>query len=117
MPNIRPLVLALSEGTSWGWVSLPTLGCFAISIAGAFGFVYVERRAEAPLVDRMAVEAAMALTDVIRMKELARLEICAAEDCNDVLVDLSKNRSRRFCSTACSNRTNMAAFRARKSQG
>jgi len=46
-----PLVLALSEGTSWGWVSLPTLGCFAISIAGAFGFVYVERRAEAPLVD------------------------------------------------------------------
>jgi predicted RNA-binding Zn ribbon-like protein len=72
---------------------------------------------EAPLVNRMAVEAAMALTDVIRMKELARLEICAAEDCDDVLVDLSKNRSRRFCSTACSNRTNTAAFRARKSQG
>jgi predicted RNA-binding Zn ribbon-like protein len=72
---------------------------------------------EAPLVDRMAVEAAMALTDVIRMKELARLEICAAEDCDDVLVDLSKNRSRRFCSTACSNRTNTAAFRARRSQG
>jgi predicted RNA-binding Zn ribbon-like protein len=74
-------------------------------------------QSEAPLVDRMAVEAAMALTDVIRMKELARLEICAAEDCNDVLVDLSKNRSRRFCTTACSNRTNVAAFRARKSQG
>lgn len=46
-----PLVLALSEGTSWGWVSLATLGCFAISIAGAFGFVAVERKAEAPLVD------------------------------------------------------------------
>jgi EmrB/QacA subfamily drug resistance transporter len=46
-----PLVLALSEGTSWGWLSLATLGCFAISIAGAFGFVYVEQRAEAPLVD------------------------------------------------------------------
>jgi MFS family permease len=46
-----PLVLALSEGASWGWASLPTLGCFAISIVGAFGFVYVERRAEAPLVD------------------------------------------------------------------
>jgi predicted RNA-binding Zn ribbon-like protein len=73
--------------------------------------------AEAPLVDRMAVEAAMALTDVIRMKELGRLETCAADDCNDVLVDLSKNRSRRFCSTACSNRTNMAAFRARKALG
>jgi predicted RNA-binding Zn ribbon-like protein len=73
-------------------------------------------QAEAPLVDRMAVEAAMAVTDVIRMKELSRLETCAAEDCNDALVDLSKNRSRRFCSTACSNRTNMAAFRARKAQ-
>ena len=46
-----PLVLALSEGTSWGWTSLATLGCFAISIAGAFGFVAVESRAEAPLVD------------------------------------------------------------------
>jgi EmrB/QacA subfamily drug resistance transporter len=46
-----PLVLALSEGTSWGWLSLPTLGCFAISISGAFGFVAVERRVPAPLVD------------------------------------------------------------------
>jgi EmrB/QacA subfamily drug resistance transporter len=46
-----PLVLALSEGTSWGWASVATLGCFAISIAGAFGFVWAERRAEAPLVD------------------------------------------------------------------
>jgi EmrB/QacA subfamily drug resistance transporter len=46
-----PLVLALSEGTSWGWTSLATLGCFAISIVGAFGFVAVERRAKAPLVD------------------------------------------------------------------
>jgi predicted RNA-binding Zn ribbon-like protein len=73
-------------------------------------------QAEAPLVDRMAVEAAMAMTDVIRMKELDRLQTCAADDCNDALVDLSKNRSRRFCSTACSNRTNMAAFRARKAQ-
>jgi EmrB/QacA subfamily drug resistance transporter len=46
-----PLVLALSEGTSWGWLSLATLGCFAISIVGAFGFVAVEQRAQAPLVD------------------------------------------------------------------
>lgn len=46
-----PLVLALSEGTSWGWLSLPTLGCFAISVVGAFGFVAVERKVAAPLVD------------------------------------------------------------------
>jgi len=31
-----------------------------------------------------------------------------------VHVDLSKNRSRRFCSTSCSNRTNVAAYRIRQ---
>lgn len=69
---------------------------------------------EAPLADRMAVEAAMALTDVIRQNELGRLQTCAAGGCEDVLVDLSKNRSRRFCSTSCANRTNVAAYRARR---
>ena len=69
---------------------------------------------ESALADRMAVEAAMALTDVIRGDELSRQRTCAADNCHDVLVDLSKNRSRRFCSTACSNRTNVAAFRSRR---
>lgn len=69
---------------------------------------------DAPLADRMAVEAAMAMIDVIRADQLARLQVCAADDCTDVLVDLSKNRSRRFCSTGCANRTNVAAFRARR---
>ena len=70
---------------------------------------------EASLADRMAVEAAMAMVDVIRSKELDRLRVCAASDCSDVMVDLSKNRSRRFCDTTCANRTNVAAFRARRS--
>jgi len=69
---------------------------------------------DAPLADRMAVEAAMAFVDVVRQQELDRLRVCDADDCNDVLVDLSKNRSRRYCSTTCSNRINVAAFRARK---
>jgi EmrB/QacA subfamily drug resistance transporter len=46
-----PLVLALSEGTSWGWISVATIGCLVISVLGAFGFVYVEKRIAAPLVD------------------------------------------------------------------
>ena len=71
----------------------------------------------APLADRLAVEASMAFVDVLRMKELDRLRICAADDCQDVHVDLSKNRSRRFCSTSCSNRTNVQAYRARKAAG
>lgn len=70
--------------------------------------------ADAPLADRMAVEAAMAMVDVVRQGELDRLRRCDAVDCDDVLVDLSKNRSRRFCSSTCSNRVNVAAFRARQ---
>jgi predicted RNA-binding Zn ribbon-like protein len=69
---------------------------------------------DAALADRMAVEAAMALIDVVRQGELDRLRICDADDCDDVLIDLSKNRSRRYCSNTCSNRMNVAAFRARQ---
>jgi predicted RNA-binding Zn ribbon-like protein len=69
---------------------------------------------DAPLADRMAVDAAMALADLIRFGELARLRYCAAGDCDDVLVDLSKNRSRRFCSLTCANRVNVAAYRSRR---
>jgi predicted RNA-binding Zn ribbon-like protein len=68
----------------------------------------------APLAERMAVEAAMAMADVIRTDELGRLQVCGAEDCGDVYIDLSKNRSRRFCSTSCGNRSNVAAYRARR---
>jgi predicted RNA-binding Zn ribbon-like protein len=69
---------------------------------------------QAPLADRMAVEAAMAFVDVVRQGELDRMTTCGADDCDDVLVDLTKNRSRRYCSTSCSNRVNVAAFRARR---
>ena len=72
---------------------------------------------QAPLADRMAVEAAMALVDVVRQQELDRLSTCDADDCDDVLVDLTKNRSRRYCSTSCANRVNVAAFRARRGAG
>lgn len=69
---------------------------------------------DAPLATRMAVEAAMAMVDVIRAGELGRLKECEPLDCDDVFVDLSKNRSRRFCDGGCGNRTNVAAYRARR---
>lgn len=70
---------------------------------------------DAPLADRIGAEAAMGFLDLIRHDELDRLRTCAAEDCDDVLVDLSRNRSKRFCDTGnCGNRTNVAAYRARK---
>jgi predicted RNA-binding Zn ribbon-like protein len=71
---------------------------------------------DAPLADRMAVDAAMAFADVIRVGEFGRLRVCAAEDCEDVVVDLSKNRSRRFCGLTCANRVNVAAYRSRRTE-
>jgi len=68
---------------------------------------------DAPLATRMAVEAAMAFTDVIRSGELDRLKTCAADDCDNVVLDLSRNRSKRFCEDGCGNRENVRAYRDR----
>ena len=68
---------------------------------------------DAPLADRIIVETAMAMVDVIRADEMSRLDICADDTCEDVVLDLSRNRSRRFCSTTCGNRNAVAAYRAR----
>jgi anthraniloyl-CoA monooxygenase len=65
---------------------------------------------------RMAVEAAMAMIDVVRTGELSRLRLCAGDDCDNVVVDLSKNRSKRFCESGCGNRAAVAAYRARKAE-
>ncbi|KWV33234.1 CGNR zinc finger domain-containing protein [Micromonospora rifamycinica] len=69
---------------------------------------------DAPLASRMAVEAAMAVADLVRGDELDRLRHCARPECANVLVDLSKNRSRRFCEAGCGNRVAVSAYRARR---
>jgi predicted RNA-binding Zn ribbon-like protein len=61
----------------------------------------------------VAVEAAMAMVDVIRADELSRLSVCADQRCEGLVLDLSRNRSRRYCSTVCANRNAVAAYRAR----
>jgi predicted RNA-binding Zn ribbon-like protein len=48
---------------------------------------------------------------------MTRLSLCADDACNGVVLDLSRNRSRRFCSTSCGNRNAVAAYRARQSAG
>ncbi len=70
---------------------------------------------QAPLVTRIVVETAMAMVDVIRADEMSRLSVCADDGCAGVVLDLSRNRSRRFCSTTCTNRAAVAAYRARHS--
>lgn len=72
---------------------------------------------DAPLATRIAVEVAMAFVDVVRSDELGRLTICAATDCDNVTVDLTKNRSKRYCENGCGNRAAVAAYRARRAAG
>ena len=67
-----------------------------------------------PLVRRVLVETAMAMADVVRGDEMSRLAVCADDTCAGVVLDLTRNRSRRFCSTACANRVAVAAYRARR---
>lgn len=69
-----------------------------------------------PLATRILVETAMAMIDVIRADEMSRLGICADETCEGIVLDLSRNRSRRFCSTTCGNRNAVAAYRARQAR-
>ena len=68
---------------------------------------------DAPLDRRVVVESAMAMVDLIRADELSRLSVCADDECGGLVLDLSRNRSRRFCSTACANRQAVRAYRAR----
>jgi predicted RNA-binding Zn ribbon-like protein len=72
---------------------------------------------DAPLTRRVLVETAMAMIDVVRTDELSRLSVCADGGCRGVVLDLTRNRSRRFCSTACANRNAVAAYRARARAG
>jgi predicted RNA-binding Zn ribbon-like protein len=69
---------------------------------------------DAPLATRIVVETAMAMIDAIRADELSRFSVCADADCEGVVLDLSRNRSRKFCSTACGNRNAVAAYRSRR---
>ncbi len=71
---------------------------------------------ERPLAERITAETAMAMIDVIRTDEMSRLGVCAQDDCQSIVLDLSRNRSKIFCGTACSNRAAVAAYRARKAR-
>ncbi|WP_350347044.1 CGNR zinc finger domain-containing protein [Agromyces sp. G08B096] len=68
---------------------------------------------DAPLAERILVEAALAFADVVRADAVERLRLCAADDCEGAFVDLSKNGSRRFCTTRCGNRMAVRAYRSR----
>jgi predicted RNA-binding Zn ribbon-like protein len=58
---------------------------------------------------------AEAMARLIASGHAHRLGTCEDAECNRVFVDVSRNGSRRFCSTTCQNRIKTAAFRRRRS--
>jgi predicted RNA-binding Zn ribbon-like protein len=72
-------------------------------------------RPDSPLADRMTAHFAMGLAWLVVAGQAGRIRSCESPTCNDVFVDLSRNRSRRYCSSrTCGNRLHVAAYRARK---
>ncbi len=69
----------------------------------------------ATLAEHLAVDGGMALAQVLAVGERERLRTCEADGCDRVLVDLSRNRSRRYCDArTCGNRMHVAAYRERR---
>jgi hypothetical protein len=58
---------------------------------------------------------AAGLAMALGTRDAGRLGVCAAEQCDRVHLDTSRNGGRRFCSTRCQSRTKAAAHRARHS--
>ncbi len=71
---------------------------------------------ESPLATRILVESAMAMIDVIRSDEMRRFDRCQMHDCEGIVFDLSRNRSKKYCSLTCTNRAAVQAYRARKTK-
>lgn len=68
---------------------------------------------DAPLADRMRAEGALALAEIVRADATSRMRVCAADDCTGLLLDQSRNGSKRFCSVRCGNRVNQQGLRER----
>ncbi|MBZ4323992.1 CGNR zinc finger domain-containing protein [Streptomyces huiliensis] len=69
----------------------------------------------ASLAEHLAADGGMALTFLLVAGERERLRRCGAPGCGRAFVDLSRNRSRRYCDgRTCGNRLHVAAYRARR---
>ena len=69
-----------------------------------------------PLAERVLIETSMAVIDVIRTDEGSRITVCDDDTCEALALDLSRNRSKRYCSATCANRNAVAAYRARRAE-
>lgn len=73
---------------------------------------------DARIAEHLAIDGGMAIAQVIVADETDRLRHCEAPTCDSVLVDLSRNRSKRYCdASTCGNRLHVAAYRERQRTG
>lgn len=66
--GLSALLLALSEGERWGWLSAATLGVFALSLVVLCLWIVVELRVEQPMVDiGMMRDRAVLWTNIVAL--------------------------------------------------
>lgn len=69
---------------------------------------------EVDLAHRFRATTLMNLSELLCDHGIDRIGVCSAPGCDRVYADGSRGGRRRFCSGGCANRTNVAAFRARR---
>lgn len=68
--------------------------------------------------DRVIGHVARTLAETLAKGEPERIKVCANPDCHWVMVDESRNRTRRWCEPgACGNLLKVRQFRARRGHG
>ena len=70
-----------------------------------------------PVATEFATGAVMGLTMAFLDLGPERFGTCADPRCRGVFLDVSRNRSRRYCSDRCASRANVAAHRQRQRAG
>jgi predicted RNA-binding Zn ribbon-like protein len=70
--------------------------------------------ADTPMAPGIGAGQAAGLAFVLGSEHADRIGVCSADSCDRVYVDVSRNGTKRYCSTACQNRVKTATFRARR---
>ena len=81
----------------------------------SWAFSYADPNAS--LADRILATAAAEALEEIRDHGMRRFNTCGSSTCEDVFLDQSRNRSRRYCTPdVCGNREAQRAYRARQAE-
>lgn len=118
-PLLRPIFGVPDESDAVRRLNAVLEACGALPQLGwrnATGWhLHVSTVPEAPLAHLVGAVAAFEVLSVIAAGGFERLHVCGGARCAEVFIDLSRNRSRRYCSPAiCGNRASAAAYRSRQ---